>query len=190
MKDPTDEMKLYAVKMGSLIQYIKNPTEEMKLEAIRNEPHVLKWITNPTEEMYRLVEESRLYFDITDIPKDRWTDKLIDSSLFFHTNRLIILKWSGLTPEWEMKIAQFGDCNKTCSDDILRIAIRVNPCLIRQYNGSMHEKLIQMNPKCLSQLNDNEQSLELCRLAVSLDIDTLFMVRNDEHFRQLKDEFR
>ena len=51
-KNPTEEMKLAAVKVnGCAIQYIENPTEEMKLLAIKENGYAIRYIKNPTEEM-------------------------------------------------------------------------------------------------------------------------------------------
>lgn len=52
IENPTDEMKLLAVrKNGLTLEYIKNPTEEMKEIAIENNPNAIKYIENPTENM-------------------------------------------------------------------------------------------------------------------------------------------
>lgn len=190
IKNPTKEMKMYAVtKNASNIQYIKNPTDEMKLEILRNDNFALRWIKNPTDEMLRMVEESSLPFDIEHIPEDRWTDKLIERALLCMRNRETILKWKGLTKEWETKIAHFGTCRLDCDDDILRIAIKVRPGIAIYCGRKKHEKLIRMNPKCLEYIMCSLQSWELCHLAVSLDRNTIIHVKNDEWVVKLKAEF-
>lgn len=56
IKNPTDEMKLYALELdGKLIRYIENPTEEMQLIAIKQNPFLIKYIENPTELVQRKI---------------------------------------------------------------------------------------------------------------------------------------
>lgn len=56
IKNPTDEMKLYALELdGKLIRYIENPTEEMQLIAIKQNPFLIKYIENPTDLVQRKI---------------------------------------------------------------------------------------------------------------------------------------
>ena len=52
IKEPTDEMKTFALNKGGCIKYIKNPTEEMCFKALETNASAIKYIKNPTEEIY------------------------------------------------------------------------------------------------------------------------------------------
>jgi hypothetical protein len=51
IKEPTDEMKMFALNKGYAIEDIKNPTAEMCLKALETNVRAIKYIKNPTEEM-------------------------------------------------------------------------------------------------------------------------------------------
>ena len=51
IKNPTDEMKMFALNKGYPIEEIKNPTAEMCLKALETNVRAIKYIKNPTEEM-------------------------------------------------------------------------------------------------------------------------------------------
>ena len=57
--DPTEEMKLLAVKRnGYAIRYIDNPTEEMKLLAVKSNVSAIQYIKNQTNKMKWLAIKS------------------------------------------------------------------------------------------------------------------------------------
>ena len=52
ISNPTDEMKLLAIKKnGLLLEYIDNPTREMQELALDNNIRAIRYIEEPTEEM-------------------------------------------------------------------------------------------------------------------------------------------
>ena len=52
INNPTDEMKLLAIKKDGLtLEYIDNPTIEMQELALDNNIRAIRYIDNPTEEM-------------------------------------------------------------------------------------------------------------------------------------------
>ena len=75
IKEPTDEMKMFALNKGYAIEDIKNPTAEMCLKALETNVRAIKYIKNPTEEMcfeaisinaksIRYIENSILTFEM------------------------------------------------------------------------------------------------------------------------------
>jgi len=52
IKEPTYEMKMFALNKGGCIKYIKNPTAEMCFKALETDASAVYHIKNPTEEIY------------------------------------------------------------------------------------------------------------------------------------------
>ncbi len=59
IENPSEEIKLAAIKKGDAIQYIQNPTEEMKLEAIKNDQFAIEHIKDPSKHLQ--LEAVKLY---------------------------------------------------------------------------------------------------------------------------------
>lgn len=80
--DPTEEMKLLAVKKSGLVlEYIKNPTIEIQEAAIDNNARAIKYIGSPTEDMMiKAVNKGWSILEYIKNPTDQVIELAIDKS--------------------------------------------------------------------------------------------------------------